>query len=276
MNMKKILFGLLYILWGGVFTANADVTVYVTCASPYNYMYAWDSNDTGLTGSWHGTRLNDLSKTIINGVMYYYYTFTGYSSVSVIFNDGDSNQTSDITSITSDTYYYYDGSTGYTTINDPSSYTPSYIYYLVADGGAKCRFTPDRVREGGGLYYNYQNLHLQDFVISGLASSGSYSFHIEDASGNTYYPSSGYTSFSSLSNITSDKNFDASYSDSTKYYWISMEKASTGTDFSMPAGTGKSYTFLWEPNTTGIRLIVNGGSSAMPWDTTTQTAPARP
>ena len=360
--MKKILFGLLYILWGGVFTANADVTIYVnsTAANYYvyawdasgnyplgdwggkqvsslstgtvsandstyyyytfkgidvvyiifnkngsssgdsqtsaiqvtedtyfnyyggtsywssadiitvcvnsssanYYMYAWDSSGSGIFGSWPGKKFSEITRMgYVDGTLYYYCTFLGYSSINFKFAESNSgSQTSDITGITPNSYSYftYSGGTTYTTNQVKQSiFSNDTVYYLVC-GNSKFKFTPDRVRNGNTLDYNCQNLHLQDFVISGLASGGSYSFHIEDASGNTYYPGSGYTSFSSLEQITGDTNFDAYYSDSTKYYWIGMEKASSGTDFSMPAGTGKSYTFLWERATGGIRLIVNG------------------
>ena len=356
--MKKLLFGLLYILWGGVFTANADVTIYVNSNASSYYVYAWDASGNKLLGAWGGTQVSKLTGTVsandstyyyytfegidvvyiifhstqeggnqtsdiqvtqdtyfnyyggtsywssadiitvcvnsssadyymyvwngddnplgawndiptfdamrkgyVDGTLYYYCTFLGYSSLNVIFcNDTKGRQTETITGITPNSYSYftYSGDANYTTNQVKQSiFSNDTVYYLVC-GNSKFKFTPDRVRNGNTLDYNCQNLHLQDFVISDLASSGSYSFHIEDAYGNKYYPGSSHTSFSSLSKITGDTNFDASYSDSTKYYWIGMEKATSGTDFSMPAGTGKSYTFLWERATGGIRLIVNG------------------
>ena len=374
--MKKILFGLLYILWGGVFTANADVTIYVNSEAASYYVYAWDASGTEPLGDWGSNKMvSSLSTSTVsaNDSTYYYYTFEGIDVVYIIFHDNSGKQTENI-QVTQDTYFNYYGGTSYWssadiitvcvnssskdyymyawngdnkplgewadvptfdamrkgyvdgtlyyyctflgyssldvifcnsdkssqttaitltpnsksyfTYSGGSSYTTNQVkqsifsndtvYYLVC-GDSKFKFTPDRVRNGNTLDYNCQNLHLQDFVISSLASGGSYSFHIEDAYGNTYYPGSSYTSFSSLSKITSDTNFDASYSDSTKYYWIGMEKALSGTDFSMPAGTGKSYTFLWERATGGIRLLVNGeefGDAAGYYSGTTRTTVA--
>ena len=248
--------------YGGTsYWSSADIiTVCVNSSSPYYHMYAWNGEDEPL-GEWDDIPTFDaMRKGYVDDSLYYYCTFLGYSSLNVIFcSDTKGSQTETI-SLTPNSYSYFtysDGSTYTTNKVKQSIFSNDTVYYLVC-GESKFKFTPDRVRNGNSLDYNCQNLHLQDFVISDLASGGSYSFHIEDAYGNTYYPGSSYTSFSSLSQITDDTNFDAFYSDSTKYYWIGMEKASSGTNFSMPAGTGKSYTFLWERAAGGIRLLVNG------------------
>ena len=401
--MKKILFGLLYILWGGVFTANADVTIYVNSTAANYYMHVWDGNGN-LTGDWPGTQFSDLSTTTVDGTTYYYKTFTGSDSLNVVFNTGsgdDAVQTGNIQNITEDTYFTYNssneltigrassttesitvyvsstsssyylyawnvnsnsdnnltsswpgtqfsdlstttvnGTTYYYTKFDVSSYSTrsigvildtgngtndvqtgnifltsdAYIsysggttcnitlpsssdddegttYYLVADGGAKCKFTPDRVRNGGSLDYDNQNLHLQDFIIQAdgntFLTDGYLQFHIEDASGNKYCFTSttddnvledtattNYTGSSKPFNgpITSDTYFDASYSSAAKLYWVSMS-TSGSTDFKIKAGAGASYTFLWQPKNSGLYLIVNGeefGDAAGYYDGTTR------
>ncbi|MGN0212851.1 MAG: alpha-amylase family glycosyl hydrolase [Muribaculaceae bacterium] len=88
---------------------NATITVYVK--SPIQpYLYAW-STATGslekLTGDWPGVRLTD--KTIVGGEEFYYHTFSDVSIINIIFHNGSGAQTSDITGITGDVYYEYDG-----------------------------------------------------------------------------------------------------------------------------------------------------------------------
>ena len=93
------------------------ITVYVNSSSSSYYMYAWDVNNTSdhMLGDWPGTKLSNLSTTTVSGKTYYYYTFTGYSTVGVIFNTGNGgSQTADIT-VTSDSYFTYSGGSSYST-----------------------------------------------------------------------------------------------------------------------------------------------------------------
>lgn len=70
------------------------------------YLYSWDDAGT-ITGSWPGNAMTDTK--VIDGVTYYYHTFSiGSSSYSfnVIFDKGNNQaQTVDIGPLTSDTYY---------------------------------------------------------------------------------------------------------------------------------------------------------------------------
>lgn len=87
---------------------NATITVYVTAPSAPN-LYAWgDSNGTTVqpNGSWPGKTLTE--STVIDGKTFYYFIFDSLESVNVIFNNG-SSQTGDITGITEDTFFEYDG-----------------------------------------------------------------------------------------------------------------------------------------------------------------------
>lgn len=97
---------------------NAAITVYVTGKDNKDIsganMYAWA--DAGkLLGEWPGKKLADLESTEIDGRKFYYSTFDA-ESVNVIFNNG-SAQTGDITGITGDVYYEYDGGSSATTIS---------------------------------------------------------------------------------------------------------------------------------------------------------------
>ncbi len=90
---------------------NASITVYVTAAKAPT-MYAWGKNSAGKTiepcGVWPGKTLSESKE--IDGRTFYYCTFDDLDEVNVIFSNGG-DKTEDITGITGDTYYEYDGGT---------------------------------------------------------------------------------------------------------------------------------------------------------------------
>lgn len=105
---------------GGTSTTDtgSGFTIYINSESADYYVYAWadDTDGSMALGSWPGARFGTLETTTIDGTSYYYYTFIGYSSVSLIFNEGwDSDQTSTISGISTDTYFTYNGGTTYST-----------------------------------------------------------------------------------------------------------------------------------------------------------------
>ncbi len=93
---------------------DATITVYVTSATA-PYLYAWYTGNSGQNvepnGSWPGKVLTNSKE--IDGRTFYYMTFDEAESVNVIFNNGNGAQTDDITGITEDTYYEWDGGSGY-------------------------------------------------------------------------------------------------------------------------------------------------------------------
>lgn len=113
--------------WSSDSGSSSGVTIYVNASSPNSqYMYIWDSSynyytpsGSTTTNNWPGTLISNCSSTNVSGTTYYYITCDA-SSVNVIFNNGNSgsgNQTSDITGITSDTYFKYNGGSSYSTVN---------------------------------------------------------------------------------------------------------------------------------------------------------------
>lgn len=89
---------------------NSTITVYVTAPSAPT-LYAWGSRDGEKVepcGGWPGKTMQE--STQIDGRTFYYYTFDDLETVNVIFQNG-SNKTGDITGITEDTYFEYDGNT---------------------------------------------------------------------------------------------------------------------------------------------------------------------
>ena len=60
------------------------------------------------------------STTVVDGETYYYETFVDVETINLIFSNGSGGQTADITGMTSDTYFTYDGSNGYTIVESGS------------------------------------------------------------------------------------------------------------------------------------------------------------
>ena len=120
------------------------ITIYVSSSSSSYYMYAWDSDNNSLTGTWPGTQFSDLDTKTVDGTTYYYCTFTDVSSVSLILSEGsDGAQTTNITGITEDTYFTYNGGSAYTigselpegiTVYINSSSSSYYMYAWNDDG----------------------------------------------------------------------------------------------------------------------------------------------
>lgn len=88
---------------------DATITVYVKAPAGSN-LYAWGENERGEEtypcGTWPGKTLTETIN--INGTDYYYVTIDDLESVNVIFNRNGA-QTGNITGITEDVYYIYDG-----------------------------------------------------------------------------------------------------------------------------------------------------------------------
>lgn len=87
---------------------NAVITVYVTAPSAPN-LYAWEGSNQ-FNGAWPGSKLTNTE--MIEGKTFYYMSFPDVQeSLNIIFNNGSGGQTADITGITGDVYYEYDGNT---------------------------------------------------------------------------------------------------------------------------------------------------------------------
>ena len=93
-------------------TTAKNYTIYVKASDAPN-LYVWtnDDNKTELLGAWPGTKMSN-QKYIGNELYYYTTVTTTASSINCIFNNG-SSQTADITGITGDAYYSYDGGKNY-------------------------------------------------------------------------------------------------------------------------------------------------------------------
>ena len=109
--MKKIL--TLFAMAMMAYTVQAAITVYVK-AETAPYLWAWTSKGDIFAG-WPGNQLNQ--KKTVQGTEFWYYTFAeDVTTVNVLFNDGgigtnhsNVKKTGDITGITTDRYFEYDG-----------------------------------------------------------------------------------------------------------------------------------------------------------------------
>ncbi len=102
---------------------NATITIYVKSSTAPN-LYAWhkpNGNTVKLNGDWPGKKMTQT--VTIAEQTFYAHTFSDVESLNVIFNNG-SQQTADITGITSDTYFTWNGGTGYEKINRPEENKP--------------------------------------------------------------------------------------------------------------------------------------------------------
>ena len=88
---------------------NATITIYVTGKDGADIsgtnLYAWTDAKPDILGAWPGKKLTDTQE--IDGKTFYYATIDDADMVNVIFSKN--NQTDDITGITEDTFFEYDG-----------------------------------------------------------------------------------------------------------------------------------------------------------------------
>lgn len=96
---------------------NKAITVYVKAADAPN-LYAW-SEESGSTvklcGSWPGKKMT--STTTIGGETWYTFSTTDASVFNIILNNAG-NQTADISNISADAYFTYDGAAGYVDVTE--------------------------------------------------------------------------------------------------------------------------------------------------------------
>lgn len=93
---------------------NTVITVYVTSPSA-PYIYAWEGSKE-FAGAWPGIKLSATEE--IDGKQFYYMSFPDVEeSLSIIFNNGSGAQTGNITGITGDVYYEYDGGSNATEVD---------------------------------------------------------------------------------------------------------------------------------------------------------------
>ncbi len=102
---------------GGNGSGNNSNTVKIYCKSTTApYIYSWEYDGTQHNGDWPGTKMTD-SETI-DGVKWWTYTYD-VNPINIIFNDGnggEGHQTGDITGLSSDCYFEYNGTNSATNV----------------------------------------------------------------------------------------------------------------------------------------------------------------
>ena len=86
-------------------SSSNSVTIYCKATSA-PYIYSWEASGTQHNGDWPGTKMT--SSTTIDGVKWWTYTYD-VKPINIIFNDGNGNQTGDITGLSTDSYFEYNG-----------------------------------------------------------------------------------------------------------------------------------------------------------------------
>ncbi len=112
----------------GTSSGNTSNTVTIYCkAASAPHIYSWEDDGTQHNGDWPGTVMT-TSKTI-DGVKWWTYTYE-VKPINIIFNDGEGgseHQTADIKSLSSDSYFEYNGT------NTATNVTSQYVDLTVAD-----------------------------------------------------------------------------------------------------------------------------------------------
>ena len=114
MIMKKIF--TLLVMSVMALAVNAQITIYVQAAEAPHF-WAWTSAGNVFSEDWPGPVLTE--KKTVQGTEFWYYTFSAdVTSVSIIFNNGAGGQTGNITGVTTDRYFTYDGNTTYEDVTE--------------------------------------------------------------------------------------------------------------------------------------------------------------
>ncbi len=119
MIMKKIF--TLMLLSVMTVAANAAITIYVQ-ATDAPHLWAWNTAGNIFSEAWPGHLLTE--KTTVQGTEFWYYTFGDEidTPINIIFNDGGATgpvkQTGNITGLTTDRYFTYDGATSYEDVTE--------------------------------------------------------------------------------------------------------------------------------------------------------------
>ena len=233
-----------------------SITIYVSGSSSY-YMYVWDpTTDTAILNSWPGNQFSSLSSTTVDGTTYYYYTFTGYSSLGVIFNTGNGgNQTGDMT-VTATTYFSYSGGSSATIVSGGSS----------SDSSSSDGITV--YVSGSSSYYMYAWYDGVESVIGTWPGTQFSALSSTTVSGTTYYYytftegspvyvifNTGYSgNQTGTITVTSDTYF--SYSGGTSASTVSVSSAAQAKSASVKATSSSDLVIT--ATTTGAQFLVSG------------------
>jgi len=254
---------------------NAAITIYVKAASAPN-IYLWGDDENGNNvepaGAWSGSKMTETAN--VEGTTYFTWTVDGLESVNMILIGN--GQTPDITGITSDVFYEYDGGSNATKLD----------IHVTPSNDAKVTFSPN-----GGTFMG------ETVTVTATANSNSVSAWYKIGNGNqnnftgttTFTLGEGMADGESVSvtwgaknkegvektgNVTFTKTlnsgpvgdfivyYDNSYTNwgTVKIHYWGGESATSwpGVEMIPVVGAEKIYYFALPKNTTGV--IFNNGN----------------
>lgn len=103
------LLALLLCLTASIPQMRADVTIFVRGTAPHIFVFY--TNGTAPSSdytTWPGVQMSESTQSA-DGTTWYYVNFEGLNSCSIIFNDGNGNQTENINNISGTNYFYSNG-----------------------------------------------------------------------------------------------------------------------------------------------------------------------
>ena len=178
-------------------------TVYVA-APEAPYLYAWNSNAT-LNGTWPGKKMT--STAVVNGQEFYTTTLISEGSYNIIFNDGNGKQTADITGLTGDNYFTYDGGNRYaiygeeiiteTTVYVEAAVAP-YLYVWNTEGELNGEWPGTQMTEKETVNgTTYWKKHFDTAPINIIFNDGdiNQTDNITNVNGNCYYTYDGVNTY---------------------------------------------------------------------------------
>ncbi|MDE7441219.1 MAG: starch-binding protein [Muribaculaceae bacterium] len=263
---------------------NAAITIYVKAPNGGN-IYVWGTNSSGVeekpAGAWPGKVINTLDK---DGD-FYSFTVADIESVNVIFNNGGA-QTGDITGITEDVYYEYDGGSTAEKVDNVVT-VPQASVTLSPNGGV---FTEDEItvtataknavsswyKIGDGAEQNFSN--TAQFKIGEGMENGdqvTVSWSATNSEGTVKTGSATFTKKVSMGGddpIEPTGNFVVYYDNSktnwgsVKIHYFGCETPTTWPGVEMEKADCGCYYYALPEGTTGV--VFNNGNGAQTRDIT--------
>lgn len=290
---------LLLCLWALAPQATADVTIWVQADSaPHLFLKNGSGTCTGTaSGTAYSAYTSSPGVTMTNNVTtsdgkkWYYEVFKGLSSTTIAFNNGstgNSNQTTDITSVSGNKYYYYGGNgyhidltslkgtlaTNYCFFQNNSGFTTRYVYTFNSEteGGWPGKSFSTKVGYNRDGSYDIYYVPLTGTTTPGKIifhnNSGNQSANLDFSKGNLYwYGQNNGGSFASITvgawpemPAVSTHSFTVNVYDATgapKVNGTTLSNTTSGTNCQW-------YTYTYEDTTlpSSVTIASNAGPSA--------------
>ena len=161
---------------GGGGQTGGTTTVYVQATST-PYLYAWTDTDFSVNGLWPGSAMSPATNLPAGAMAHvlsangsWYVATLNASPVNVIINDGtgdDSGKTSDITGLSGENYFIYDGATGYEITSGPQPTGIDEVAKIYFETGDVYSIDGQLVRKSEMAGEAMKNLKKGIYIING-------------------------------------------------------------------------------------------------------------